>query len=134
MQEEKLIDIKGTLEKFIKPDEPEMSQEEAIAKFSDINEEIRRIANSTGGGDGEAGENTEEQEHLARIKQELLASLKRVEELEKKIYGPEKEEQAKPAKSSKGKQMEQYKTKQVGRSNTKDVKEMEQQEGQKERE
>ena len=30
MKEEKNIDIKGTFEKFIKPDEPEMSQEEVI--------------------------------------------------------------------------------------------------------
>ena len=71
MQEEKQeasVDIKGTLAKFIKTDEPELSQEEAIMKY---------------------GEATEEQEHLKRVKQELLASLDRVKQLEKKIYGRE---------------------------------------------
>ena len=34
-EEEKLIDIKGTLEKFIEPDEPEMTQEEAITKYKE---------------------------------------------------------------------------------------------------
>jgi len=134
MQEEKLIDIKGTLEKFVKADEPEMSQEEAIAKFDDINKEIRRIASSTNGGDGEDGENTEEQEHLARIKQELIASLKRVEELEKKIYGPEKEEKSKSENRAKGKQMEQYKTKQVGKAKMKEEKDVQQAKEQRERE
>ena len=134
MQEEKLIDIKGTLEKFIKADEPEMTQEEAIARFADINEEIKRIANSSGTSDGEAGENTEEQEHLKRIKEELLASLKRVEELEKKIYGPDKEEKTKTVKSPKSKQMEQYKTKQAGKGISKSTEESVQKEEQKERE
>ena len=34
--EEKNIDIKGTFEKFIKPEEPELEQEEAIMKYSEI--------------------------------------------------------------------------------------------------
>ena len=34
-KDEKLIDIKGTLEQFVKADEPELSQEEAIMKFGE---------------------------------------------------------------------------------------------------
>ena len=29
------IDIKGTISEFLKPDEPEMSQEEAIMKYTE---------------------------------------------------------------------------------------------------
>ena len=72
--EEKIIDFKGTLEQFIKPDEPEMSQEEAIMKFGE-----KKKASSE-------EDSTEEQEHLKRVKQELLASLERVKKLEKQIY------------------------------------------------
>ena len=36
--------------------------------------------------DDDIEDNTEEQEHLNRIKQELLASLKRVEEMEKEVF------------------------------------------------
>ena len=95
MQEEKLFDVKGTFEKFIKADEPEMSQEEAISKFEDINMAIKKIANSSS---GEDQANSEEQEHLQRIKQELLASLKRVEELEKQIYGSKEEKETAKSK------------------------------------
>ena len=84
MEEVKNIDIKGTFEKFIKPDEPEMSQEEAIAKYQEIDISKAIKATST---DGESGENSEEQEHLKRVKKELLASLERVKKLEKQIYG-----------------------------------------------
>ena len=80
MQEEKLIDIKGTLEQFIKTDEPEMTQEEAIMKYE---EKSSKKKNSN---DDET-DVTEEQEHLKRVKQELLASLERVKKLEKQIYG-----------------------------------------------
>lgn len=80
MQEEKTIDIKGTLEQFVKADEPELSQEEAIMKYSETN--IKKKKYNVDDDD----DNTEESEHLKRIKQELLASLKRVKELEKKIF------------------------------------------------
>ena len=85
MSEEKLIDIKGTIEKFVKEDEPEMTQEEAITKYKE-----NKISND------DETESTEEQEHLKRVKQELLSSLERVKKLEKQIYGQkEVEEKAK---------------------------------------
>lgn len=82
-EEEKNIDIKGTFEKFINPEEPELEQKEAIMKYS---EKKKKNSNN------DEGENTEEQEHLKRIKQELLESLKRVETLEKNIYGVKEKE------------------------------------------
>lgn len=78
MQEEKIVDIKGTLEQFVKADEPEISQEEAIMKFGETKKKKFNNNDDT--------DTTEEQEHLQRIKQELLASLERVKKLEKQIY------------------------------------------------
>lgn len=81
-KEEKLIDIKGTLKQFIEADEPELSQEEAIAKFGE-----NKKNNA-----GDTEDTTEEQEHLKRIKKELLASLERVKKLEENLF---KEKEAK---------------------------------------
>ena len=89
---EKNVDIKGTLANFLKDEEPELSQEEAIKKYSEY---VKKRKSNTGG----AEDNTEEEEHLKRVKQELLASLERVKKLEKQIYGQnEKEINAKKLK------------------------------------
>jgi hypothetical protein len=85
-KEESNIDIKGTLSKFIKEDEPELSQEEAIMKFGEIKQ---KKSGASDGEDSQNGEATEEQEHLKRVKKELLASLERVKVLAKRIYGEE---------------------------------------------
>ena len=87
MEEEKKesnIDIKGTVKKFIVADEPELEQEEAIMKYGEQNNS-RKIKPSNNDDDSING-NSEEEEHLKRIKAELLASLKRVERLEDKIF------------------------------------------------
>ena len=81
-KEEKLIDIKGTLKQFVEADEPELSQEEAIMKY----EEPKNKKNSYNNNDDDNMDTTEEEEHLKRIKQELLASLKRVEKLEELLF------------------------------------------------
>ncbi len=91
-EEEKLIDIKGTLEKFIEPDEPEMTQEEAITKYK---ENFFKKNNAIGDNNSDSDDimgDSEDAEHLARVKKELLDSLKRVEEIANKIYGKEKKE------------------------------------------
>ena len=91
-EEEKLIDIKGTLEKFIEPDEPEMTQEEAITKYK---ENFFKKNNAIGDNNSDSDDimgDSEDAEHLARVKKELLNSLKRVEEIANKIYGKEKKE------------------------------------------
>lgn len=69
------IDIKGTISEFLKPDEPEMSQEEAIMKYTE-----KKSATDND------EDMSEEQEHLERVKKELLASLERVKMLEKIIF------------------------------------------------
>ena len=77
MSEEK-VSIKEALEEFVKGEQPEMTQEETITKY----EEMKNKTSN----DEDSSENTEEQEHLKRIKQELLESLARVEKLEKELF------------------------------------------------
>lgn len=80
---EKIIDIKGTLEDFIEEEKPELSQEEAIKAYKegDIIAYPKKRKNTS----NEEDEN-EDDEHLKRVKKELLESLKRVDILEKKIF------------------------------------------------
>ncbi len=78
-KEEKLIDIKGTLKQLVEADEPELSQEEAIMKYGETKKKRKNDNNDD-------TDTTEEEEHLKRIKQELLASLKRVEKLEELLF------------------------------------------------
>lgn len=78
-KEEKLIDIKGTLKQLVVADEPELSQEEAIMKYGETKKKRKNNNNDD-------TDTTEEEEHLKRIKQELLASLKRVEKLEELLF------------------------------------------------
>lgn len=70
------IDMKGTIIKIFSTPQPEVSQEEAIKNY-DVNNK-----KNNSGDDG----NLEDEEHLKRVKQELLASLKRVAELEKQVF------------------------------------------------
>ena len=89
MQEEKIVDIKGTLEKFVKPEEVEMSQEEEIKniQLSDLKKEIKKIRNKSGStSDSSEDDSMLDEEDLNRIKKELLASLERVSKLEKQVY------------------------------------------------
>ncbi len=85
MPEEKVesnIDVVGTIKKFVEAEEPELEQKEAIMKYEEHKRKRRRKNSS----DEDIEDNTEEKEHLNRIKQELLASLKRVEEMEKEVF------------------------------------------------
>ena len=91
-EEEKLIDIKGTLEKLVEPDVPEMTQEEAILKYGENFKKSHTNTNSNSSSSDDIIGNSEEAEHLARVKKELLDSLKRVEEIANKIYGKEEKE------------------------------------------
>ena len=75
-KDEKLIDIKGTFKQFIEEDKIELSPEEEIMKY----EENKKKKND------DDTDTTEEEEHLKRVKQELLASLKRVEKLEEQLF------------------------------------------------
>lgn len=90
-KEEKLIDIKGTLKQLVEADEPELSQEEAIMKYGETKKKKNDDSTDT----------TEEEEHLKRIKQELLASLKRVEKLEELLFKNKEEKLKLNVKNSK---------------------------------
>ena len=79
---EKNIDIKNTMAKMLKEEKPEMTQEEAIMSYKENNQTTSKNSSDD--------DNTEESEHLKRIKQELLASLERVKQLAKKIYGDDR--------------------------------------------
>ena len=80
---EKIIDIKGTLEDFIEEEKPELSQEEAIKAYREG--DIIKYPKNKKGAQDEEDEN-EDDEHLKRIKKALLESLKRVDTMEKKIF------------------------------------------------
>ena len=70
------VDMKGTIIKIFSTPEPEVSQEEAIKSYGVNNKK----------NNSEDDGNLEDEEHLKRVKQELLESLKRVAELEKKVF------------------------------------------------
>ena len=114
-KEEKLIDIKGTLKQLVEADEPELSQEEAIMKYGETKKKKNYDSTDT----------TEEEEHLKRIKQELLASLKRVEKLEEQLFKDHEEKIKLNVKASKN----------GGFSNSKQIEQIEsEKQNQKERE
>ena len=96
-KEEKLIDIKGTLEQFVKADEPELSQEEAIMRFG----EPKKKKNNNSDADDSTDDISEELEHLRRIKKELLASLERVKKLEEQLFKNHEEKLKLNVKASK---------------------------------
>ena len=104
---EKIIDIKGTLEDFIEEEKPELSQEEAIKAYKegDIIAYPKKRKNTS----NEEDEN-EDDEHLKRIKKALLESLKRVDTMEKKIFEEKGKENIKnikvKSKSQKSKEKE----------------------------
>ena len=75
--------IKKVLVKLIDEEPKELSQEEAIKNYTETNTK----KTSASGSESESDEsNQEEAEHLKRVKAELLSSLKRVEDLSKKIF------------------------------------------------
>lgn len=79
--DENLIDLKGTIENFIEGETPELSQEEAIKAYRDevyISKNKRNIKNDE--------DDIEDDEHLKRVKQELLESIKKVDAMAKQIF------------------------------------------------
>ena len=80
--DEKIIDIKGTLADFLDEEKPELSQEEAIKRYKK-NDTIDYKSKKKKESDDDENE---DDEHLKRLKRELLESLKRVDIIEKKIF------------------------------------------------
>ena len=94
---EKKIDIKGTIEEFLEEEKPELSQEEAIKAYREGDIIEYPIKRKKGTNNDE--EENEDDEHLKRVKKELLESLKRVDMIEKKIFEEKGKEHSKNVKS-----------------------------------
>lgn len=75
--------LKEVFEKLIDEEPKEMSQEEAIKTYQE--HKSKKSSNTSTSGET-TDSNQEESEHLKRIKIELLSSLKRVDELAKRIF------------------------------------------------
>ena len=76
--------IREVFKKMIEEEPQELSQEDAIKNYYEENN--KKTSNTTSSSEDESTSNQEEVEHLKRVKAELLASLKRVEDLSKKIF------------------------------------------------
>lgn len=81
------LDFKGTMKEIFEEEKPEMSQEEAIKAYKETK--------TKKGSSNDDDQNSEETEHLKRVKEELLKSLKRVYVLEQKIFGDKEKENIK---------------------------------------
>lgn len=81
------LDFKGTMKEIFEEEKSEMSQEEAIKAYKETK--------TKKGSSNDDDQNSEETEHLKRVKEELLKSLKRVDVLEQKIFGDKEKENIK---------------------------------------
>lgn len=107
---EKIIDLKGTLEDFIEEEKPELSQEEAIKAYKEG--DIIKYP-TKGKKSSEEEDENEDDEHLKRIKKALLESLKRVDTMEKKIFEEKDKENLKNIKVKSDSQKSKEKTKDI---------------------
>lgn len=89
------LDFKGTMKEIFEEEKPEISQEEAIKAYKEIKPKK--------GSSNDDDQNSEETEHLKRVKEELLKSLKRVDVLEQKIFGDKEKENIKKVVREKAK-------------------------------
>ncbi|MCI9063440.1 MAG: hypothetical protein HFJ17_02400 [Clostridia bacterium] len=101
------IEIRKTFSNMIQEELPEMTQEEEIKNYRE--DDTIKISKKSGSDD----DNIEESEHLKRIKKELLASLERVKQLAKKIYGEDKTKAKTKAQLEQGKGKQKAKQKKV---------------------
>ena len=89
------LDFKGTMKEIFEEEKPEISQEEAIKAYKETKPKK--------GSSNDDDQNSEETEHLKRVKEELLKSLKRVDVLEQKIFGDKEKENIKKVVREKAK-------------------------------
>ena len=93
VEEEKKVDIKGLLNDFIEEEKPELSQEEAIKAYKEEDDGKIVVKINKKRGNSDEDDENEDDEHLKRIKQELLKSLERVNELAKQIFKEEEKKE-----------------------------------------
>ena len=93
VEEEKKVDIKGLINDFIEEEKPELSQEEAIKAYKEEDDGKIAVKINKKSGNSDEDDENEDDEHLKRIKQELLKSLERVNELAKQIFKEEEKKE-----------------------------------------
>lgn len=93
VEEEKKVDIKGLINDFIEEEKPELSQEEAIKAYKEDDDGKIAVKINKKSGNSDEDDENEDDEHLKRIKQELLKSLERVNELAKQIFKEEEKKE-----------------------------------------
>ena len=104
--EEKNINMKASLESFIETEKPEISQEEEIMNYHENVPTNKK--NKKASSDDEDDENEDlDDEHLKRIKKELLASLEKVNKLAKLLFS-DKEKKLKDLKVDKDSKTKSY--------------------------
>ena len=84
-KDEKLTDLKGTIESLIEGEQAELSQEEAIKAYK--GEGPQKPKKGKKSSSDEDDDDILDEENLKRLKQELLASLEKVNKLAKKLFG-----------------------------------------------
>lgn len=82
-KEEKLTDLKGSIESLVEGELPELSQEDAIKAYREEPKKSRRRKKSNSDED----DNAQDDDHLKRLKQELLDSLEKVNKLARQLFG-----------------------------------------------
>ena len=95
-KDEKLTDLKGTIESLIEGEQAELSQEEAIKAYK--GEGPQKPKKRKKSSSDEDDDDILDEEHLKRLKQELLASLEKVNKLAKKLFGEKEFKNAKNLK------------------------------------
>jgi hypothetical protein len=93
--QEKIIDLKGTLESFIEEEKQEFSQNDEIKAYDDKTDTIIEKKKKKS---SDEDDELEDEEHLKRLKKELLDSLERVDILAKKIFGEKEKDNLKNIK------------------------------------
>ncbi len=83
-KEEKLTDLKATIESMVEGEGPELSQEDEIKAYKGEGSQKPKKRKKTS---SDEDDETEDDEHLKRLKQELLASLEKVNKLARQLFG-----------------------------------------------
>ena len=79
--DEKLTDFRGCIESLVKEETPELSQEEAIMAYTEGQLKSKKRNNFS------SDDDNQDDDHLKRIKEALLESLRNVNKLEKQLFG-----------------------------------------------
>ena len=111
--EEKNIDVKASIESFVEAEPPEISQEEEIMNY---HENVPTNKKNKKASSDDENEDLDD-EHLKRIKKELLASLEKVNKLAKLLFS-DKEKKLKDLKVDKDSKTKSY-TKEIEQTQTK---------------